>query len=413
MQKDAIRFLIGQYMNDELTAQQQVELLQLLGQHEESELVDVLREMMEEGSPSDEAVDAETMQASLQRVLAADKPLEPAMPGRLVTMNRRWRWVAAAACLLTVGIAGYVLLNKKSTTMPVATTSGPYKNDVQPGGQKAMLTLGNGQQIVLDSAANGLLAKQGDAQVMKEGEGLKYQSTTGNGQLAITYNTLSTPRGGEYKLILPDGSKVWLNAASSLRYPTVFTGNTREVELNGEGYFEVAKNAAKPFHVKTGVQDIEVLGTHFNVNAYSDEERIKTTLLEGKVKVVNDGKTAILKPGEQAIAIASPLTTDHADSRHPDKVGNSPLSIDHSPDLEATIAWTTGKFIFREQRIENIMKQISRWYNVEVTFAGKPVQEGFTASIPRNVPVSKVLKYLELTTLVHFKIDGNRITVLP
>jgi hypothetical protein len=417
MQKDAIRFLIGQYMNDELTAQQQVELLQLLGRHEESELIDVLREMMEEGPVTDGAVDAEAMQASLQRVLAADKAIEPALPGRLVTMRSTWRWVAAAACLLTVGIAGYVLLNKKSTTIPVTAAAGPYKNDVQPGGRKAMLTLGNGQQIILDSAANGLLAQEGNARVRKEGSGLRYESAIGNRESAITYNTLSTPRGGEYKLILPDGSKVWLNAASSIRYPTAFTGHERKVDLTGEAYFEVAKDAAKPFHVKTGSQDIEVLGTHFNVNAYKDEESIKTTLLEGRVKVgsrqwaVGSGEKAegrgqrvekeqsvVLKPGEQAELIADSRLTIHEKS---------------NVNIEEVLAWKNGRFLFDNASIESIMKQISRWYNVEVTFAGKPTQEGFTASIPRNVPVSKVLRYLELTTLVHFKIDGNRITVLP
>jgi hypothetical protein len=424
MQKDAIRYLIGQYMNDELTAQQQVELLQLLGRHEERELIDVLREMMEAESVAATAVDAETMQVSLQRVLAADKVAESSMPGRLVTMHGRWRWVAAAACLFTVGIAGYVLLNKKSTAVPVAATSGPYKNDVQPGGQKAMLTLGNGQQIVLDSAANGLLAQEGNAQVKKEGSGLKYQSAIGNPESAITFNTLTTPRGGEYKLTLPDGSRVWLNAASSIRYPTAFTGNTREVELEGEGYFEVAtlrlrSGQKMPFHVKTSTQDIEVLGTHFNVNAYKDEETIKTTLLEGRVKVGSrqwavgseekakgkgqraEGKeeSVVLKPGEQA-------------SISQTSQQSQPIPV-QTVDTGEVMAWTNGQFIFREQRIENIMKQISRWYNVEVAFAGKPTQEGFTASVPRNVPVSKVLRYLELTTLVHFKIDGNKITVLP
>jgi len=422
MQKDAIRNLIGQYMNEELTAQQQVELLQLLGHHEEGELIEVLREMMEaeaETGASTAAIDVEAMQASLQRVLATDKEVQPAMPGRLVTMRRPWRWVAAAACLFTLGIAGYVLLTKKSASVPVAVTTGPYKNDVQPGGQKATLTLGNGQQIVLDSTANGILAQEGNAQVRKEGSGLKYQSTGSNGQLAMTFNTLTTPRGGEYKLILPDGSKVWLNAASSLRYPTTFTGNTREVELEGEGYFEVAKNAAKPFHVKTSGQDVEVLGTHFNVNAYKDEETVKTTLLEGKVRVgsrqwaVGSGEKAkdkgqraeseeqsvVLKPGEQASV-----------SQSTQKFQPIPVQTVQTDEV---VAWTTGRFIFREQRIESIMKQISRWYNVDVTFAGKPTQEGFTATIPRNVPVSKVLRYLELTTLVHFKIDGNKITVLP
>lgn len=422
MQKDAIRYLIGQYMNDELTAQQQVELLQLLGQQEENELIDVLRDMMEAESATATAVDADTMQASLQRVLAADKVAEPATPGKLVTMRRRWRWVAAAACVLTLVVTGYVWLNKKRETVPEAVASNPYKNDVQPGGNKAMLTLSDGQQIVLDSAANGILVKEGNSEVRKDGASIKYQPAIGNPQSAIAFNTLSTPRGGEYKLDLPDGSKVWLNAASSIRYPTAFTGNRREVELEGEGYFEVAKNAAKPFHVKTGTQDIEVLGTHFNVKAYKDEETVKTTLLEGKVKVgsrqfaVGGGEKAkgkgpkangieqfiVLKPGEQAIALANPLTIDH-----------SSFTIDHSPDLQQTMAWKNGQFIFRDERIENIMKQISRWYDVSVEYAGKPNQEGFTATIPRNVPVSKVLRYLELTTLVHFTIDGKKITVMP
>jgi transmembrane sensor len=407
MQKDAIRYLIGQYMKDELTAQQQVELLQLLGRHEENELIDVLREMLESEPAAVEAVDAGTMQATLERVLATDKAPAPAM-GRLVRMSRRWRWVAAAVCLLAIGTAAYVLLNKKEPA-PVVATAGPYKNDVQPGGNKAILTLGNGKQIVLDSAANGLLAQDGNAAIRKEDAGLKYESAIGNEQSAIgnrqsamSFNTLSTPRGGEYKLILPDGSKVWLNAASSIRYPTAFADNERKVEITGEAYFEVAtlrlrSGQKMPFHVKTSGQDIEVLGTHFNVNAYRDEGTIKTTLLEGKVKVSSmvNGQWSILKPGEQ-------VSVSHS----------SQLSKPIPVQTEEVLAWKNGLFLFDNASIESIMKQISRWYNVEVTYAGKPIQEGFTATISRNVPVSKLLRYLELTTLVHFKIDGNRITVM-
>ena len=397
MKKDAVRYLIGQYMNEELTAQQQIELLQLLGQHEEQELIDVLREMMEAEPVDAVSVDPETMQASLLKVLAADKAVEPATPGKLITMRRPWRWVAAAACVLVVCLSGYVLFNKKEQ-VTVVTGSNPYKNDVQPGGNKAVLTLANGQQIVLDSAANGLLTQEGSVEIMKEGASLKYES--GHALTAVTYNMLATPKGGLYQLILPDGSKVWLNAASSIRYPTAFTGKERKVEITGEAYFEITKNPNKPFRVQlpadAGGGLIEVLGTHFNVNAYSNEDATKTTLLEGKVRLLSGDQGVVLQPGEQAVL--APNTT---------------LTINHSPDVDQVMAWRNGVFLFRDQRIENIMKQISRWYDVEVSYTGKPTQEGFNATIPRHVPVSKVLRYLELTTLVHFKIDGKKITVLP
>jgi transmembrane sensor len=407
MKNDAVRYLIGQYMNDQLTEEQQSALLQLLGQPNETELIALLREMMEGESVNAAAVDPDTLQASLQRVLAADKAIQPAMAGRVVSMHRRWQWVAAAVCILAVGVTGYVLLNKK-TEVPAATATIAYKNDVQPGGDKAILTLANGQQLVLDSAVNGVLAQQGSAQVMKDGSSLKYQRADGKGQAAVAFNTLATPNGGQYKLILPDGSEVWLNAASSIRYPTAFSDSERKVEITGEVYFEITKNQHKPFRVQLPANAgmIEVLGTHFNVNTYNDEEAIRTTLLEGKVRVasgewpVASGKSfdqeIMLKPGEQAVF------TPH-----------SPLAIDHSPDLEQVMAWTNGQFVFRDQRIDNIMKQLSRWYDVEISYSGKPVQEGFNATIPRNVPVSKVLRLLELTTLVHFKIEGKKITVLP
>jgi transmembrane sensor len=408
MNKDTVRYLIGQYMNDALTAEQQEELLQLLGHQNETELITVLRDMMETESAQALAVDAGVMQASLQRILDADKAVQHEQPARVVTMGRRWRWIAAAACFIGLSVTAYLLFNKKDT-VPEKRVSVSYENDVQPGGDKAVLTLANGKQIVLDSAANGKLAQEGSTQISKDGESLTYDA--GSAGSEVTYNLLSTPNGGQYKLTLPDGSKVWLNAASSIKYPTAFAGRERRVEISGEVYFEVMKNAKMPFRVQlpAGKGEVEVLGTRFNVNAYNDEETAKTTLLEGKVKVrqwsMVNGQSAsadaaaavVLKPGQQAV-LSRAL---------------SPLTIDHSPDLEQVIAWTNGMFIFRDQRIENIMRQLSRWYDVEVSYSKGPITEGFNATIPRNVPVSKVLRLLELTTLVHFKIEGKKITVLP
>ena len=302
MKNDTVRYLIGQYMNDQLTEEQQSALLQLLGQHDENELIAVLREMMEGESAPAAAVDPDIMQASLQRILAADKAVQPAPSAdRVVPIYRRWRWVAAAVVILAVGVTGYVLLNKKANE-PVSTPTIAYKNDVQPGGNKAILTLANGQQIVLDSAANGTLAEDGSTQVVKEGSSLKYESVSQGGsspQSAVAYNTLATPNGGQYQVVLPDGSKAWLNAASSIRYPTAFTGKERNVAITGEVYFEITKNQHKPFRVQLpgNAGMIEVLGTHFNVNTYSDEEAIKTTLLEGSVKVSSmvNGQSASAK----------------------------------------------------------------------------------------------------------------------
>jgi ferric-dicitrate binding protein FerR (iron transport regulator) len=250
MQQDAIRYLIAQYANGELTPAQEEELLQLLGAHNEAELISVLREMLEAESVNAAAIDPHALQASLQRVLMVDKPAEPVVPrrraGRVVSVNRRRAWMAAAVCIIVAGAIAVFVMNKRKVIPEVAETA-PAQYDVQPGGNKAILTLANGQQIVLDSATNGQLVQQGGAQVVKEEGSLKYEA--GGMKPEVVYNMLSTPKGGQYKLILPDGSKVWLNAASSIRYPAAFPGNERSVEITGEVYFEVTKNQHKPFRV--------------------------------------------------------------------------------------------------------------------------------------------------------------------
>ena len=333
------------------------------------------------------------------------------------------RIAAAILILLTAGLF-WMLLKNNATNPKAIVKNAPPVNDsasIIPGANKAVLTLADGTTVVLDNAANGTLAQQNNVQVVKSKDGeLKYQPAMNNGSPragAITYNMLSTPRGGQYMIVLPDGSKVWLNAASSIKYPTAFTGNERRVEITGEVYFEI-----KPLNPPAGggqkipfIVDIlsasgggpgcrvEVLGTHFNVNAYGDEGVVKTTLLEGKVKVVNR-ESAILKPGEQAIASGlSPLTPDRNRDR-------SLLTIDHSPDIESVMAWKNGLFQFNNVTIETVMRQVARWYDIQVVYERDASRDLFRGKIYRNTDMSQLLKILELSG-AHFKIDGKKVIV--
>ncbi|HEY1202827.1 MAG TPA: FecR domain-containing protein, partial [Niastella sp.] len=286
-----------------------------------------------------------------------------------------------------------------------AETAKTKPRDLPPGHDAAVLTLSDGRTIILDSTS-GTISQQGSATVINLNGQVSYANTAKNKPAPVVYNTISTARGNQYQLILADGSKVWLNSASSLRFPTAFTGEIREVELDGEGYFEVAKNANKPFHVKTKTQDIEVLGTHFNVNAYDDETAVKTTLLEGSVKVnqltidnkqlaINAERSVVLKPGEQAELSGA----------------NSPFTIDHSPDIDKVMAWKNGWFEFDKTDIKAIMRQISRWYDVDIRYEVKLDSKTYGGRISRNINLSNILKMLELYG-VHCKLEGKTLTVI-
>jgi transmembrane sensor len=322
--------------------------------------------------------------------------------------RNRYGIAAAAAVLLTmIGAGSYFFLLKKPDAVPPQPELAKTKpRDLPPGRDAAVLTLADGRTIILDSA-NGTISQQGGATVINLNGQVSYANTSKDKPLAVVYNKVSTARGNQYQLILADGSKVWLNSASSLRFPTSFTGDRREVELDGEGYFEIAKNAAKPFHVKTQTQDVEVLGTHFNVNAYSDETSVKTTLLEGSVKVVKretanadepgqavQEKPVILKPGEQSVL-----------------KGNSPFTIDHSPDIDQVMSWKNGWFEFEKTDIRTIMRQISRWYDVDIRYETKTDNETYGGRISRNLNLSNILKMLE-NYGVHFKLEGKTLTVI-
>lgn len=334
--------------------------------------------------------------ASAYEAFKRETGSKDASPAGRVFMNR-YRLAAAASIILLI-IAGTQLwrtANRSSKMVIVQENS-----EVMPGGHKAILTLANGRKIILDSAANGTLAQQGNTQIIKLDNGqLAYNAAAQPG--AVEINMLTTPRGGQYQLNLPDGSKVWLNAASSLSYPVAFTGKDRTVTLTGEAYFEIAKNAAQPFYIKMPPSqpgrnevNVEVLGTHFNISAYGDEVSINTTLLEGAVRVVSAGNGQVLKPGQQAQVSTA---------------GN--IQLVNNADVELAVAWKNGEFRFKRADMSSIMNQLSRWYNFNVQYVGPVPAMRYSGSIWRNAKLSEVLEMLGTLTGAHFELKGNILKV--
>lgn len=328
---------------------------------------------------------------------------KPTPLSRPVHPLRKWGWVAAAAVLVGLVATGiqYFIQPGKQSAGKVAVVA----EDVMPGSHKAVLTLADGSKITLDDAGNGELTKQPGATVVKLDSGsLAYKGSPADGKLV--YNTLATPRGGQYRLVLPDGTVAWLNAASSITYPTAFSGRERSVETSGEVYFEVARNEQQPFIVKTNRQQTEVLGTHFNINAYQDEAAINTTLLEGAIKVMpigeagsSSGKAMLPKPGQQT-------SYDLQTGKMQVKQANT----------AAVIAWKNGLFSFEKAGIQEVMRQLSRWYNVDIIYEGNITTQTFSGDIYRNLGLSKALEMLGFVGF-HFEIQngpgGQRIVVKP
>jgi transmembrane sensor len=307
-------------------------------------------------------------------------------------LSRYWYRIAAAAIVLIFFSAGLLIYHNHQSDKNQQSA----KNIIKPGGNKAILTLSNGQKISLTDALNGQVAVQKGIKITKTADGqLVYEATdnTANDNSDPQYNTVEAPAGGQWQVKLPDGSLVFLNALSSITYPTRFIGNERKIALKGEAYFEIAHNKAMPFRVTSQAQMVEVLGTHFDVMAYADEKMMKTTLLEGSVKISDHEQTIILTPGQQA------------------QVSQSGISITDNVDLEDVIAWKNGYFKFNEN-IESIMSKIARWYNVDVVYQLKPDPElTFSGKISRARNLSAILKMLEFNGDVHFKVEGRRITV--
>ncbi|MDB5122411.1 MAG: hypothetical protein JWP94_540 [Mucilaginibacter sp.] len=295
--------------------------------------------------------------------------------------------LAAAAAVIGVLITIAVKL-----WLPQPPLTG-YKADISPGTNKAVLTLSDGKRISLNDASSGRLAVRPGVRIVKKGSGEIIYLVTGKPG-GIRPNNVTTPNGGQWRVVLPDGTKVWLNAASSFTYPTSFAGPVRVVQLSGEAYLEVAKDKRHPFIVKTRQQQVEVLGTHFNINAYPNELSIRTTLAEGRVKVSGStGQTRILAPGQQAVLSGEGLTVVEA-------------------DVEEALAWKNGYFRFNDERIQSVMRKLSRWYNIDVQYSSAVSPNGLNGKISRYKNISQVLNALEATKMVHFKMEGRRVTVM-
>jgi transmembrane sensor len=399
-----LKYLLEKYLTNSCS---QEELHMLLASVSENAGSDALRSTLEacwEEVRGEKPVPEVDAAALYQAILLREGEF-----GRQRRLRRRRlarRAVAVAAVFAVVTAWGILLMLRRGPSAPaklVVAAHSRFKNDVQPGGNKAVLVLANGQSIVLDSANNGMLAMQGGMKVVKLNNGqLVYKAGKDDQDSAPVFNTISTPRGGQYELVLQDGTRIWLNAESSIRFPTVFTGKDRCVELSGEAYFEVAPRASNPFKIymlnqppgaEKNRKEIDVLGTKFNVMAYEEEKVIRTTLLEGAIQVGDESGKDLMKPGQQA-----------------EWQAGSGVRITDDADIDAAVAWKNGFFSFDRSDIRTIMRQLSRWYDLQVTYKDAGTNKTFWGGIQKDLPLSDVLRILEKSG-VEFSIDGKNVIV--
>ncbi|MGE7775255.1 FecR family protein [Chitinophaga sp. NPDC101104] len=379
---DRIQLLLELYLQDRASESERRELLDIIDGRPDIDWYALLAPSFREDG-ADGTFTPEKWQPVLDAILQQE-PLEQPAP-RIRYLRRTW-WAAAAAMLLIAGAATWLFTGRNAGPEPIQA----IVTDIPAGGDHAVLRLANGQQITLDSV-QGNIVQQGSLQVSNDSGAVSYQGKTA----APEYHTLYTRKGGQYRLRLPDGTLVWLNAASSITFPTYFDGDTRKVSITGEAYFEVAKNAVQPFIVQVNQMHITVLGTHFNINAYNDEPDAKTTLLEGAVRVTAGRYMAVLAPGQQA-RVAK----------------DRPLTIVDDVNVEDVIAWKNGYTVFENADIATIMRQVARWYDVEVVFEGEMPARRFVGGISRNSSLQDVLRLLEFEN-VNLKIEGRKIIVKP
>jgi len=386
MEKEQFLILIDKYISDKATETEKLLVKTYYAR---------LRGENESGDIKNEKIIGETLFNQITAQINADNDTAITVkPAKRVSL---W-WYSAAAILLVIFSIGILLYKANTSTEPKNVD---YAALIQPGKNKAVLTLADGKKVILDNVSSGAIAEQNGIQIKKKENGtLEYvqvEGTSSNNRVQNIFNTIETPRGGQYKIILDDGTIVWLNAASSLRYPLHFNGAERKVELTGEGYFEVAHLKAKPFIVVTNKQEVEVLGTHFNINAYTDEEDVKTTLLEGsvKVKMLRDrNQSKYLKPGEQSV------------------LNNGNWQV-KQVDAAAQVDWKNGRFIFKDEELKSVMRKLARWYDIEVDYNQSLENLSFSGKISRSKTLKDVLRILTRTNDVTFKVKERRVTVMP
>lgn len=400
MQKAELTSLFDQYLAETIAASDLRRLWETLEQPEHeaawAEFIEQLCHRETLHGLTDSA-DVELALSSLKRQMAPlldtavvaltdDDSVQSPTP---VHFLRKWGWAAAILLVLGTGIYFWTTGNKSNVSQVATAKPG----EIAPGRDGAILTLADGSQVVLDSLGNGVIAVQNGAQAVIRNGKLEYD-VTGVMPREMVYNTIATPKGRQFSLLLPDGSRVWLNAASSIRFPTRFIGQERCVNISGEAYFEVAKNAAMPFRVSlNNGTNIEVLGTHFNVQAYEDEHSIYTTLLEGRVKTGG----LVLAPGQQA----------QMSRRNPGNVKRV-----SEVDIDNVMAWKNGLFNFNGASLQQVMKQLERWYNIEVVYEKGVPNIGFGGKMTKSISLNGVLIALEKSE-VHFRLEGRKLIVMP
>ncbi len=397
MENKRLEYLLKSYLDKTSSEAEESELFSILASDDYDQQVKEYMDAVWNRQQNGKALSQEQSEKILSSILShRDAAVIPIHSHR---SKRNIIWAAASVVIIAAGIMLFYFLSQTSADKePVATAnkSHQYKNDVAPGMTGAILKLDDGSSIVLDNATDGKLATQGNMQVVKNGGSLNYIQDGVQNDQPISYNTIETPRGRQYQLLLEDGTKVWLNAASSIRFPVAFKGSERRVEITGEAYFEVAKNIEKPFRVAANGITVEVLGTHFNINSYADEATVNTTLLEGSVKVSKRDNQKILTPGQQAQIN-----------------GRGDVKTERNVNISEVMAWKDNQFSFENTDIKKLMRQLSRWYDVEVVFKNETAEPvTFIGDISRTVNLSTVLKMLEQTGEVRFEIEGKKIIVM-
>lgn len=397
MNEERFKALFKQYINDSLPPE---DLLELQGAIQEDRYQALFDNLVKDAfiEPAFAEINDEARQSVFNAVSSRINQQENA---ELKNNGKRrlvlYRWLTGVAAMLFVAL-GAGLFFMRSNDEKQKEKEIISVHEIKPGINQATLTLANGKQVILTDSLHGQLSNEAGVKISKTKHGEIIYTITADensGQQELQYNTLTTKRSQQFQVILPDGSHVWLDAASSLKYPVAFKGNERKVELTGQGYFEVSHDVAKPFIVKTTKTEVQVLGTHFNVSAYDDDQNVKTTLLEGSVRIKSNNATALLKPGEQAVLS-----------------NNGHFSVNTDVDLDQVMAWRNGLFNFNKVSLQEVMRQIARWYDVEIEYQGqiKPMQ--FGGEIQRDLNLSDVLEGLKETG-IHFRIEGRRLIVLP